>query len=41
MDPEEKRRLDAEELGISVDDLTLEPTKKDLEHLDTTGGGLK
>ena len=33
MDPEEQRRLDAEELGINLDDLTLEPTQKDLEQL--------
>ena len=31
MDAEEQRRRDAEELGIDVEDLTLEPTKQDLE----------
>ena len=33
VDSEEQRRIDAEELGIDVEDLTLKPTKQDLEML--------
>ena len=35
VDSEEQRRIDAEELGIDVEDLTLKPTKQDLEMLNT------
>ena len=33
VDSEEQRRIDAEELGIDVEDLTLKPTKQDLDML--------
>ena len=33
VDPEEQRRIDAEELGIDIEDLTLQPNQKDIDLL--------